>query len=116
MNRDDEICLKHMLDAAQEAKSFVVGLERMALDTNRMLVLAVIKDIEIIGETASKISDECQKEYSQIPWQDIKVMLNHLIHGYFKVNLDQAWSTLQDDLPPLIADLKKILLNSSEMP
>lgn len=112
MNRDDEVRLKHMLDAAQEAKSFVVGLERTALDTNRMLVLAVIKDIEIIGEAASKVSDECQKEYPQIPWQDIKGMRNHLIHRYFKVNLDQVWSTLQDDLPPLIAELEKILSDS----
>jgi uncharacterized protein with HEPN domain len=109
MNRDDEIRLKHMLDAAREAESFVVGLKRTALDANRMLVLAVIKDIEIIGEAASKVSDECHNQYPQIPWRDITGMRNHLIHGYFKINLDQVWSTLQDDLPPLIAELEKIL-------
>ncbi len=109
MNKDDEIRLKHMLDAAREAEGFVIGLERTALDTNRMLVLAVIKDLEIIGEAASKVSNECQTQYPQIPWRDITGMRNHLIHGYFKVNLDQVWSTLQDDLPPLIAELEKIL-------
>jgi uncharacterized protein with HEPN domain len=50
-----------------------------------MLTLSLIKEIEIIGEAASKISDEFKIKYSQIPWLNIIVMRNRLIHGYFKI-------------------------------
>jgi len=55
MQKDDLIRLRHMLDAAQEAISFVAGKSRRDLNLNRMLALSLVKDIEIIGEAASKI-------------------------------------------------------------
>ena len=58
MRRDDTVRLRHMLDAAREALSFVVGHERLDLDANRQLTLAIIKDIEIVGEAASRVSAE----------------------------------------------------------
>jgi len=54
MRRDDKIRLQHMLDAANEAASFARGKKRSDLDDNRMLVLSLVKDIEIIGEAAFK--------------------------------------------------------------
>jgi uncharacterized protein with HEPN domain len=109
MNNEDFVRFRHMLDAAREAQGFVLEYGRAALDTNRMLVLAVVKDVEIIGEAASKISEESRKQYPQIPWRDIIDMRNHLIHAYFKIDINQVWSTIQEDLPPLIADLEKII-------
>ncbi len=56
-----------MIEAAEEAISFAEGKQRKDLNTERMLVLSVIKEIEIIGEAASKISTEVKAEYSNIP-------------------------------------------------
>ena len=56
MRRDDEIRLRHMADAAPEARSFAAGRSRADLDRNRMLLLSLVKEIEIIGEIASKVS------------------------------------------------------------
>ncbi len=109
MDDTDKIRLKHMLEAAQETQGFAANQGRTALNSNRMLVLALVEDIEIIGEAASKVSQGCRDSYPQIPWNDIIGMRNYLIHAYFKVDLEQVWSTIQDDLPPLIAELKKIL-------
>jgi len=53
MQKDDLIRLKHMLDAAKEARSFASGKKRSDLDNNRQLTLALVKDIEIIGEASS---------------------------------------------------------------
>ncbi len=58
MSEDDLVRLRHMLDAAREAVSFAVNKSRSALDGDRMLALSLVKDIEIIGEAASKVSDE----------------------------------------------------------
>jgi uncharacterized protein with HEPN domain len=74
-----------------------------------MFALAVVKDIEIIGEAAARISEEAQEAYPQIPWVDIVGMRNRLTHAYFDINLDIVWDTVTANLPPLITELEKIL-------
>ena len=112
MRRDDAIRLRHMLDAAQEAMSFTCDQKREDLDGSRMLVLSLVKDIEIIGEAATKISDDCRNEHPEIPWKNIITMRNRLIHGYFDINLDIVWKTVTEELPPLSVDLKKAIAKS----
>jgi len=109
MRRDDEVRLRHMLDAAKEAVTFVKGCTRGDLGNNRLLTLALTKSIEIIGEAAAKIGPECREEYPVIPWAAIVGMRNRLIHGYFDIDVDRVWDTVVHDLPPLIAELEKIL-------
>jgi uncharacterized protein with HEPN domain len=109
MRKDDSIRLRHMLDAANESHFFIKEKTRDDLDTDRKLVLALVKSIEIIGEAASKISEECREDISEIPWADIIGMRNRLIHAYFDINLDILWKTVIVDLPPLIADLERII-------
>lgn len=109
MQQSDTIRIKHMIEAAEEAISFAEGKERKDLDRERMLVLSVIKEIEMIGEAAAKISVEVRGKKSQIPWNDIVGMRNHLVHGYFDVDLDLLWNTIEHNLPVLVMNLKKIL-------
>jgi uncharacterized protein with HEPN domain len=98
-----------MLDAAREALSFSKGKSRTDLNSDRMLILSLVKDIEIIGEAAGKVSQETKNMSGKIPWQDIIDMRNHLIHAYFDVDLDILWDTILNDLPPLVEDLEKIV-------
>lgn len=109
MRKDDVIRIKHMLDAACEARSFVFGKNRSDLDGNRQLTLALVKDIEVIGEAASKVSQETRDKYAAIPWLDIINMRNRLIHAYFDIDLEIVWDTATKDIPPLIAELEKIV-------
>lgn len=115
MRPDDLIRLRHMLESALEATAFVANKERSSLDRDRVLTLALMKSIEIIGEAASKISDETKADYRQIPWIQIVGMRNRLIHAYHEVDLDVLWHTVIDDLPPLIDSVKRIVeLNSDK--
>ena len=109
MQKDDIIRLRHMLDAANEAIEFTQNKTRSTLDTDRQLVRALVKDIEIIGEAATKVTKEFQKNLPQIPWQNIIGMRNRLIHAYFDINLNILWKTVTEDLPPLIFELEKIV-------
>lgn len=106
---DDQIRVRHMLQAAREAMKFVEGKQRKDLDQDRLLVLGLIKAVEIIGEAASIVSKEYQAEHPQIPWSAIIAMRNILIHNYFGIDLDEVWNTLQNDLPPLISDLSLLV-------
>lgn len=100
-----------MLDAIKESFVFVEAKSREDLNNDRMLVLSLIKEIEIIGEAASKISTEIKIKYSDIPWIDIVGMRNKLIHGYFEVNLDILWNTIKEDLVELHKQLQVIIKN-----
>ena len=108
MLRDDAIRMRHMLDAAREAVAFARGRKRSDLDNDRMLVLSLVKDIEIIGEAAWQISPSTQEQQPDIPWDDIIGMRHRLVHAYFDINLDILWRTVQDDLPALLQVLEPL--------
>jgi uncharacterized protein with HEPN domain len=109
MLRGDLVRLRHMLDAAKEAIAFSKGKSRANLDTDRILVLSLVKCLEIIGEAANGVSAALRDKHPGIPWLDIIGMRHRLIHAYYDVNLDIVWRTITDDLPPLIASLEEIV-------
>ena len=74
-----------------------------------MLALALMKCIEILGEAGARISEEVQARHSDIPWTEIVGMRNHLVHGYFDIDLDRLWATVTHDLPQLAVSLERIL-------
>ena len=109
MKPEDLIRIRHMLDAINEALAFTKGKNRDDLDKDRMLTLAIIKELEIIGEAASKLTPELKSMQSNIPWLDIVGMRNRLTHGYFDIDLDRVWDTVLEDLEPLCASLEKMV-------
>lgn len=109
MDDTDVIRMKHMRDAALEALSFIEGKSREELDTNRQLTLSLIKEIEIIGEAASRVSEPTRKKYKDIPWSAIVGIRKRLIHGYFNVDEEIVWNTVKEELPRLIKKLEDAL-------
>lgn len=109
MHKSDIVRLRHMLDAASEAIAFTRGKSRKDLDTNRMLALSLVKEIEILGEAASRVTIEGKTQTPNLPWQDIIAMRNRLIHAYFDIDLDIVWDTVTNELPALVLELNKIL-------
>jgi uncharacterized protein with HEPN domain len=109
MRREDSVRLLHMSDAAREALGFARSQTRVDLSRDRKLVLALVKDIEIIGEAAYQVSLVKRDQLPGIPWEDIIGMRDRLVHSYFEINLDVLWRTVQDDLPPLIAELERVI-------
>lgn len=107
MRKHDAVRLRHMLDAGREALGFARGRDRADLDSDRMLVLALVKDIEIVGEAASQVSEETRAQLPGLPWADMIAMRHRLVHAYFEINLDILWQTVQQDLPPLVTALEQ---------
>lgn len=98
-----------MLDHAKEAVDLLVGKEETELSRNRVLELALVRLIEIIGEAANRLPIENQSRYPSIPWREIVSMRNRLVHGYDAIDLDVLWNTVQIDLPRLIEELERVL-------
>lgn len=110
---DDLTRLHHMQDAAREVIDFMSGKTRGDLANNRMLVLAVVKDLEIIGEAAGRISAECKTRHPVIPWAAMVGMRNRLTHAYFSIDLDIVWNTVTNDLAPLVEQLERVIQEES---
>jgi uncharacterized protein with HEPN domain len=107
--REGDIRLRHMLDYSREAAALVAGRTREDLDTDRTLNLALVRLLEIVGEAASRTTDEERLRYPSIPWNQIVGLRNRLIHGYDSVDFDVLWGIASVDLPKLVAELERPL-------
>jgi uncharacterized protein with HEPN domain len=103
-----------MRDAAREAIGFTAGRTRADLETDRQLLLAIVKDVEIIGEAASRLTEEFRTRHPELPWNAIVAMRNRLVHAYFDVDRDIVWNTVILDLPFLAAAVEGVLGLSSQ--
>lgn len=103
---ETSIRVRDMLDHAREAVSLSHGRPRVDLDHDRVLSLALVRLLEIIGEAANRIPEADRQRHPEIPWPEIIGLRNRLIHGYSSTDLDIVWQIVTTDLPPLIAALE----------
>jgi uncharacterized protein with HEPN domain len=113
---DSAVSLRQMRDHAREAVDMVRERVRGDLDTDRMLNLALVRLLEILGEAAGRVPPEDRDSYPQIPWPQLASLRNRLIHGYDQVDFDILWQILTRDLPPLVQELEAILASVTLRP
>ena len=97
--------LDHIRQAASDAISFVEGLSKEEFLEDRRTQQAVVMSLIIIGEASTKIMDQnpdFTAVHIQIPWRSMRGMRNRIAHGYFDINLDVVWDTIQSALPDLL--------------
>ncbi len=115
MENKDLVRLNHMLDSTQAILSFTKGKRRTSLDANRLLLSAILRELEIIGEAASRISEATKKKHPNLPWKELVGMRNRLIHAYFDVDHDIIWKTIREYLPSFLQELEEILGQYNEL-
>jgi len=110
MSRHDPIVsARQMLDHAREAVEFARGRKREDLDTDRQFYLAMVQLMEIVGEAARRVPQGMRTHWHRVPWSRAMGVRDRLIHGYDTIGRNFLWKTITDDLPPLIAELEKIV-------
>jgi uncharacterized protein with HEPN domain len=98
-----------MIEAASQALEYARNRSRSDVETDLPLQHLLVRNIEILGEAASRVSIELQAAHPEIPWRKIVNTRNRLIHAYFDINLDILWNTVQHALPTLLAQLQAIV-------
>jgi uncharacterized protein with HEPN domain len=98
-----------MIEAAETAHGFVSEKMRGDLDADRMLVFALVRAIEVVGEAASKVSSKTRDVAVDRPWASIISMRNRLIHAYFDVDHEVVWKTATEELPQLLPRLRALI-------
>ncbi len=107
--------LDHMLAAIRLAGAYVEGLSREEFLADTRTQQAVILNIVIIGEAATRLVAEYPEfvaRYADIPWKQMRGMRNRMAHGYFDIDLNIVWETIKTSLPVLERQLRDALGNA----
>ena len=97
-----------MIEAAESAINFVTGRQRADLSSDQMLLFALIRAIEIVGEAASRVTEITRRSAGDIPWSSVVSLRNRVIHAYFDVDNDVVWKTATEELPALLSKLRML--------
>lgn len=103
----DENCIEHMIDACRKIRR-ISDVARCDYDSSEEKQLALERLFEIVGEAASKVSEEFKAAHPQIPWRQATAMRNFVIHDYAGVDPDVIWDSAQADIPMLLRELESI--------
>jgi uncharacterized protein with HEPN domain len=100
-----------MLDAIASARRYIEGFGRHEFLKDEKTQDAAILKLLVIGEAAAKISDEFPEfvaRHPELPWKEMRGMRNRMVHGYFDINLEIVWDTLNESLPGLETKVERI--------
>ncbi|WP_345105611.1 DUF86 domain-containing protein [Candidatus Villigracilis vicinus] len=101
--------IRDILDAIDEIQKFTKGMDFESFKDDDKSVRAVEMNFIIIGEAANQIPEEVEEKYTTIPWSLMRAMRNRIVHVYFRIDEKLMWDTIQNDLPPLVPELEKLL-------
>jgi uncharacterized protein with HEPN domain len=106
--RSDRERLKDILESIEAIRRHSRG-GRTAFESDELVRTAVVHWIGVIGEAASRLSDEFREGHPDIPWPEIIAMRNRLFHAYFDISADRVWEAVEHDLPHLERDVTTLL-------
>ncbi len=105
----DQAYLLDVLKASRKIIRITTGMTREQFGKDDVVQDSVIRQIEIIGEAATKVSKEFKESNPEIAWREMIGMRNRLIHDYSEIDLAQVWKTLREDIPVLIHKIEPLV-------
>ena len=114
--KDSLFFIEHILESIELIKRYTEGRSLEEFLNDVQFQDSVIRRLEIIGEAVKNIPDDIKKEHPEIPWKEIAGMRDIVVHGYFGIDLELTWRTVERDIPELERKISAIYeeLKSSE--
>ncbi|RMH22301.1 MAG: DUF86 domain-containing protein [Gammaproteobacteria bacterium] len=111
--REWRFYLDDMIDFVGKVLAYTDGLDQVGFVASGLVYDATLRNLELIGEAATRIPDDVRAAHPEIPWRMIIATRNRLIHGYLGIDDDTLWSIIRDDVPELLP-LLQALKNESQ--
>ena len=106
--REPRLFLEYIEDAISQILDYTSGGEE-AFRSSQLVQDAVVRQIEVIGEAVNNLPADLLERESNTPWKRAVAMRNMLIHGYYDVDLNVVWDTVQQDIPALRVAIARML-------
>lgn len=106
--KDEQVYIEHIKEAIERCFEYTRNLDYASFRVNNMAVDAVIRQLEILGEAATRFSPGFKQKHPELPYRLMTDMRNTLIHNYSGVNVKIVWDTCKDDLPGLYEMICKL--------
>jgi uncharacterized protein with HEPN domain len=100
--REWRFYVEDMIRCAEKVLAYTEGLDQQGFIDSALNYDATLRNLELIGEAATRIPEQVRKEHAGVPWRMIIATRNRLIHGYLGIDNDTLWSIIQTDIPALI--------------
>lgn len=100
--------LQDILDAIRQIE-IEQAKGKAAFNDSSLIQVWMLHHLMIIGEAVRAIDPAFRQSYPSIPWRQIAGMRNILVHDYFRINPEIVWETVENHLPPLKAEIERIL-------
>ncbi len=112
IDQKDNLRLQHIVEAAKHVADFINGVSKEEFEADYEKQSAIVRQIEIIGEAASKLTHEFIEDHKEIDWPKVVGMRHKMIHDYFDVDVNIVWTTAINNVPPLKEAVLKIIKNN----
>ncbi len=101
--------LEDMLQAIDRIEEYLTGLDFSKFKQTYIVVDAIIRNFEILGEAAKNIPADIQQKYPEIPWRKMYALRNLIAHVYFGIDYEMIWEIAKKNLPQNRVDLLDII-------
>ncbi len=105
----DKERLNHILEAIENILEFTLEEDYNSFTKKKILQFAIIKNLEIIGEAANFLTSDFREKNNDIDWRDIIGFRHVLVHGYYQINNEIVWKTIENDLLPLKSNILSLV-------
>ena len=111
MKRSLKLFVYDIAESIKDIKSFLKGVSKKYFFKDKLRQNAVIRGLEIIGESTKNIPDSFREKYPEVQWRRIAGLRDIIIHAYFEIDLDTTWEIINKDLPLLEKQINEIKKN-----
>ncbi len=108
-SRDWRFYATDMIEFAEKVRAYTSKMDQAAFVDDSVTYDATLRNLELIGESATHIPMTIRDEHPEIPWRAIIATRNRLAHSYLSVDDDTIWTIIQDALPKLLPALRNLL-------
>ena len=108
-DREWQILVQDILEAIEKISRYTADMAFELFEADPRTIDAVIRNLIVIGEAAVHMPKEIVSTYPAVPWRLMGDMRNFAVHHYWGVDAAVLWQTIQEDLPPLVVQLRQIV-------
>lgn len=99
--RDWTILFEDILDSIEKIEQYTAGISFDDYAMNSMIIDAVVRNIQIIGEAAKNVPTDVKAKHPEIPWEKLAGIRNRIVHEYFGVDISIIWFIITNELSQL---------------